>query len=308
MPVLDFKEIPEPNKANGRQDTFELFARDFLEYMGYKPISGPDRGQDGGRDLIVMEVRKGVGGESSVKWLVSCKHKAHSGNSISISDESDIRDRIEAFDCNGFIGFYSTITSSSLSRKLGRLTQYFDVQILDNEKIENNLLKSSKGLKIAKRYFPQSLKKWCIENPKASDIFCEHQKLECLYCGKNLLEGKPSGIIVVWETIPEERDEKTEIVDVYWCCKGNCDRALSNSRKRRGTVDGWKDISDIAIPTVYLKWILATFNELRSGIVYKDETSKKFRDFMYSLFPYISRELTESEKERVKNLMMFDLI
>ncbi len=30
MPVLDFTEIPEAHLATGRQDTFELFARDFL--------------------------------------------------------------------------------------------------------------------------------------------------------------------------------------------------------------------------------------------------------------------------------------
>lgn len=28
--VLDFKEIPQANIASGEQDTFELFARDFI--------------------------------------------------------------------------------------------------------------------------------------------------------------------------------------------------------------------------------------------------------------------------------------
>lgn len=44
MPVLDFKEIPEAHKATGLQDTFELFSRDFLAFLGYKIISDPDRG------------------------------------------------------------------------------------------------------------------------------------------------------------------------------------------------------------------------------------------------------------------------
>lgn len=75
MAVLDFKEIPEAHVANGLQDTFELFAREFLEFMGFKIISIPDRGADGGVDLIVEEHRHGIGGVTIVRWLVSCKHK-----------------------------------------------------------------------------------------------------------------------------------------------------------------------------------------------------------------------------------------
>jgi hypothetical protein len=44
----------------GEQDTFELFARDFLEMLGFEVVSGPDRGQDGGRDLIALEKRPGI--------------------------------------------------------------------------------------------------------------------------------------------------------------------------------------------------------------------------------------------------------
>ena len=36
MPQLDFKEIPLANLADGEQDTFELFAREFLELFGFK--------------------------------------------------------------------------------------------------------------------------------------------------------------------------------------------------------------------------------------------------------------------------------
>ena len=71
MPQLDFKEIPQANLSNGEQDTFEMFAREFLELLGYEILSGPDRGSDLGRDLIVQEIRTGVGGETHIKWLVS---------------------------------------------------------------------------------------------------------------------------------------------------------------------------------------------------------------------------------------------
>jgi hypothetical protein len=71
MPILDFTEIPEANRVSGAQDSFELFARDCLHCIGYIPSDGPDRGADDGRDLIVVERRSGIGGDSFVRWLVS---------------------------------------------------------------------------------------------------------------------------------------------------------------------------------------------------------------------------------------------
>lgn len=109
MPVLEFTELREAHIASGEQDSFEMFARDFLDYLGYRIIGNPDRGADGGKDLVVEEKRVGVGGESCVRWLVSCKHKAHSGSSVKPPDEPNIRDRVEANNCKGFLGFYSTL-------------------------------------------------------------------------------------------------------------------------------------------------------------------------------------------------------
>ena len=102
--LLDFKDIPQANVGNGYQDEFELFARDFFEIAGFQIEEGPDRGPDGGRDLIVVEKRSGVLGDSDVKWLVSCKHKAHSGNSVMEKDEEDIAGRVERFKCLFIMG------------------------------------------------------------------------------------------------------------------------------------------------------------------------------------------------------------
>ena len=118
MAILDFKEIPRANVSNGEQDRFELFARDFLEYLGYKIVIDPNRGADGGVDVLVEEKRTGVGGETVIRWLVSCKHKAHSGQSVTPQDEANIRDRVDANNCHGFIGFYSTLPSTGLSKNL----------------------------------------------------------------------------------------------------------------------------------------------------------------------------------------------
>lgn len=60
MPALDFTEVPEAHKSNGLQDTFEFLGRDFFKMAGFLIEVGPDRGQDGGRDLIVVECREGL--------------------------------------------------------------------------------------------------------------------------------------------------------------------------------------------------------------------------------------------------------
>jgi hypothetical protein len=167
MPSLDFKEIAQANLASGEQDTFEMLAREFLELLGFKAVSGPDRGADLGRDLIVLETRKGVGGETSVRWLVSCKHKAHSGQSVNLSDEQDIFDRVQTHSCDGFIGFYSTLPASSLTQKLDGIKNShstFDFHIFDREKIEKTLLATGSGQGIARRYFPNSYNRWSEHN------------------------------------------------------------------------------------------------------------------------------------------------
>ena len=76
MPLIDFKEIPIANSGKGNQDLFELFAREFLSEIGYEIIEEPARGADGGKDLIILERRTGIGGNTNFRWLVSCKHFA----------------------------------------------------------------------------------------------------------------------------------------------------------------------------------------------------------------------------------------
>ena len=103
--ILDFREIPEAHKGSGVQDTFELLAREFLHFLDFQIVEEPARGADGKRDLIVQESRKGVVGKTEFRWLVSCKHKAHSGRSINEDDEPNILDRVRSHGCHGFLGF-----------------------------------------------------------------------------------------------------------------------------------------------------------------------------------------------------------
>lgn len=118
MSIIDFKEIPPAygNGEAGLTDTFELFAQEFFKNLGFKIIKGPSRGADNGKDLIIEESIQGKldESESKIRWLVSCKHKAHSGNSVKPEDETHLLERLVTHGCNGFIGFYSTLASTGL--------------------------------------------------------------------------------------------------------------------------------------------------------------------------------------------------
>ncbi|WP_428737437.1 restriction endonuclease [Sulfurimonas sp.] len=304
MPVLDFKEIPEAHIASGKQDTFELFARDFLEYVGYKIISEPDRGADGGKDIIVEEIRIGVGGETKIRWLVSCKHQAHSGKSVSPNIELNIRDRIETHSCKGFIGFYSTLASTGLSTILESIEE---VQVFDCEKIEKKLLNSPEGKELARRYFPMSLKEFERENPEPVKLFIDEASLKCMVCGKELLTAdETSSIITSWQKTDEEG--KLVVKEFFWSCKGHCDDVISYSFRQKDPnfeyIDQWEDISDVMIPTVYLKWIMSTLNQQKSGAIYSDKAFENIKEFLLQTFHYVARHLTTKEEKRLNSLYM----
>jgi hypothetical protein len=171
MPVIDFKEIPTP--AHGAErDQFELFASEFLDFLGFRIIVGPDRGPDAGRDLIVEELRTGVAGETHLKWLVSCKHNAHTGASVTGEDERDIHDRVTTHKCQGFIAFYSTLPSSGLAAKLNAANP-FEVKVYNSERIERELLKPAAGADLARRFFPKSFAAWEKEHPAPAHLVFE---------------------------------------------------------------------------------------------------------------------------------------
>src|SRR4029077_12579754 len=140
MPILDFEEIPLAHVFDGYSDAFELFAREVLALIGYEIVESPSRGPDGGKDLIVSESRKGVGGKTEIKWLVSCKHTAATKKAIGVSNEPSILERVKSNNCHGFMGFYSTLPSSALASRLHNLNKEIEIQWFDREKIESQLI------------------------------------------------------------------------------------------------------------------------------------------------------------------------
>ncbi len=72
----------------------------------------------------------------------------------------------------------------------------------------------------------------------------------------------------------------------------------------KGFIDGWEDIPDVAIPIVFSMWIMTPLNELYGGVTYSSEAFDKPKEFILSVYPYIARNATQSETERIKSLSM----
>lgn len=187
---IDFTEIPVANKGGKDQDTFELFASDFFESLGYDIIQRPSRGPDGKKDLIVQSNSvPGTTSDSKTKWLVSCKHNAHSGKGVSDTDEPDISDRLNKHKCHGFLGFYSTIPNATLSEKLASMNDRFVSTIYDHSRIEKEIHSLKDKERILATYFPKSKEKFTIEqqlkNAFETKEIKENKELACNFDPQN---------------------------------------------------------------------------------------------------------------------------
>ncbi|HBP87310.1 MAG TPA: hypothetical protein PKK23_05750 [Nitrospirales bacterium] len=145
---------------------------------------------------MVEERRTGIAGETISRWVVGCKHKTHSGASVSLQDETDIHDRVRTHGGAGFLVVYSTVPSAGLTKKLTAQGLPFEVCIYDPEKIERNLLGSLDGIKLAERFFPKSIQKWKREHPDPAKVYSSEPTLVCKNCGRSLLEKQTMGNVV----------------------------------------------------------------------------------------------------------------
>lgn len=308
--ILDFKDIPETNKGGGVQDTFELFTRDFLQYLGFRIVSEPDRGADGKKDLIVDEVIQGITSEYTIRWLVSCKHFAHSGASVKDIDEPNIIERLKQHGCQGFMGVYSTLPSSSLS---GILSGIDNKIIFDHEKIEGLLLRDAEGQHLAARYFSKSYAKFRIENPVPAELFTDSKSIHCEVCGADLLDGSKQGIYITFTPFTEhDADgnvifEDKQIKEIHFACKGECDDKLCQPYKMQYR-DQWEDIDDLKNPTLWIKLLMAFLNGIYENHDLSVEAFKTMKQMFIRSYPYVARNMTSIEKEKVKTMLQYGLI
>lgn len=298
--MIDFKEIPEDGEV------WELFARDFLEANGFFIESSVDRGPDGKKDLIISENLKGNLGNYRFKWLVSCKHNAKSGKSVNEESEPNILERVASFNCDGFIAFYSTVPSSGLNTRLTQLKDnksIKDYRVFDYKLIENYLIRIGFS-ELVMRYFPISYK---IIKPLHL-VVDDYMPLECGVCGKDILQEmyqKTYHGLVAYAIKNDFENDKRYVKHIYWACKGQCDRQLEyHCRQTYDAITAWEDIGDIAIPAMFLRFVLKTLDQFKSGKwIYDDEVFEKEKYFFVALAQKVLREATEEEKKRTYNVM-----
>jgi hypothetical protein len=305
--MIDFTEIQDG-------ETWELFARDFLSELGFFIETSPDRGADAGKDLLVSERLKGNLGLYDFRWLVSCKNFAVSGKSVNEDDEKNIIERIESFEADGFIGIYSTVPSSGLNTRLKNLRDKLkikDFRIFDGKLIENHLIRVGFSTLLL-RYLPESYSKI---RPLAL-VAREYLPLECKVCRKDLLralyEEEYSGIIVFASEMAIGENEESvyhpkEYTDIYFVCKGEHDRQIIQYFKKQGKITSWDDLSDLAIPLNFVKFIMSQLNRLREGTVkYSDEAFDQLKNFVIAMSQKVLRETNVNEIIRVNTIRMFD--
>lgn len=259
---------------------------------------GPDRGPDSGRDLVIAEKRMGLLGSGQHRWLVSCKHFAHSKKSVSIRDEPDILGRVRRFRADGFIGFYSTLPSAELNRTLKSYRSETNVIVYDSALIERMLISNPALKQVFERFFPHSFKEYRKAVP--STISDTRTGLYCNACGKDLLEDR-DGIVAFAESLTD--DNKIHTVDMYWACRGQCDRALELAFEKRGLMTSWEDISDLSIPLVFMKWVITAMNGVRADTyTFTDVAYEKFKEFTFAIAQLVVRETSDEERERIQSL------
>jgi len=279
--MIDFREIKDP-------EIWELFARDFLQETGFYIESTIDREPDGKKDLIVTENLKGNLGKYQFRWIVSCKHFANreKGGSVKEDDEPNILERIRGFRSDGFIGFYSTVPSSGLNSRLNQLKEakeIKDYRIFDFKLIENYLIRVGYS-QLLMRYFPDSYKR-----VKPLHLFTQdYIPILCDVCGKDLLEELYSEqyTSVIAQAIKRDLSNHRHYVhDVYFACKGPCDQKLDKHFwDNHECTTSWEDIGDLMIPSMFLRWVLTTMNQIKSEeYVYSENAYKKEKQFIMGM-------------------------
>ena len=179
----------------------------------------------------------------------------------------------------------------------------------DSAKIEAALTSNPSLAEVFKRYFPESWRRWSTAGKKPSNIWDVYSPLQCEGCGKDLLAPHDyDGIVAVVEKMSESQGEQggevsREIVDVYWACKGDCDRVLKQRVKLQGCYTTWEDISDLAIPLIFTRWVIGRMNNIRSGReVYNDKAFDKFKTFTFRIAQLVLRDTSDEQKRRIDSL------
>jgi hypothetical protein len=150
--MLNFKELPKSG------DAFELLIREILLIKGFH-VQWSGKGPDGGRDIVCYEDRSSEFQADRKTWLIQCKHNAHSGTSVGITDLDDIISSCSQHGADAYLLACSTVPSSAVINRLEGITQNLSQKITatywDSTIIEQKL-STPELWRVAQLFFPIS--------------------------------------------------------------------------------------------------------------------------------------------------------
>jgi len=172
--MIDFKELSQDGVK------FEQLIRELLVRSGFE-VHWTGVGPDGGRDLVITERAEGALAPFERKWLVSCKHNAHSGKSVGLPD---ITDSCAAVGSSGFLLACSTQPTSTVVTRLSEINASGSLLTTcwDGIEIEKRLNTPS-TLPLIHLFFPESSKEigWTIYNTNSPSFWAANYKDYYLY-------------------------------------------------------------------------------------------------------------------------------
>lgn len=275
-------------------ETWEQFARDFLESIGLKIEIEPGRGQDRGRDIVISERLQGLLHGQTFRWLVSCKHYAGRGSAVG-TEEADISDRCKRNQCHGFMGFYSTVASANLIDRLEELKREGQIEssrIFDGRAIESQIV--ARGMtKLVLRYIPLSFAKL----RPIQKLFGDHIALRCFVCQRDVLTianpNEYKAIIVSGMRGPDACDE------AHVVCKGKCDDTVSAQIEGAGLVTAWQDVTDLYNPLLFLRFVIAYANQLHTGKkTFSEQAHGTMKDVIMAVAQRTLRDISKEDEDK----------
>jgi hypothetical protein len=157
--IIDFTELISAVPGEG----LEELTRQIGRRKGLSP-SWSGRGPDGGRDIIFTEILSGSLSKEKITWLVSCKDKAKSGDSVREKDlpYPGIKDKLAQHKATGFLLVTTTVVSTGAKALLDGLDKSnggeIHTLVWDSSELIAILLDPD-NQDILKQFFPESYKR-----------------------------------------------------------------------------------------------------------------------------------------------------
>ena len=136
-------------------EDFELLCRDVLESYGSEILSEPTRGPDQKKDLVIqIKSEDALGNTETSKYLVQCKHKAHSGKSVLEPEIGDFRSACLLHKTDGYFLITSTIASVTVANNLNAENEGGSLKtiIWDGKKLAGKIESSTNSVQIIEKY------------------------------------------------------------------------------------------------------------------------------------------------------------